>query len=144
MYLGTYADLSTVENLRRKSIGATLGVQEFVLVITALIHPGLGTHLIAGEVLAGASVHFILLLLLLDGPGCAAPVVITCRLAILVDVIKDQVPHLLQLVSGDIHRFVHNAPAQKGCAGRLRQAALIAYICFVLLLLLCIPVWERR
>lgn len=99
------------------------------MVITALIHSGLGTHLIAGEVLAGASVHFILLLLFLEGPGCAAPVVITRRLAILVDVIKDQVPHLLQLASGDIHRFVHNAPAQKGCAGRLRQAALIAYIC---------------
>ena len=104
-------------------------MQEFVLVITALIHPGLSTHFIAGEVLAGASVHFILLLLLLDGSGGAAPVVIACRLAIFVDVIEDQVLHLLQLASGDIHWFVHDAPAQKGCAGRLRQAALVAYIC---------------
>ena len=70
-------------------------MKEFVLVIAALIHAGLGTHLVAGEVLAGASVHFILLLLLLNRPSCATPVVIACRLAIFVDVIKDQVLHLL-------------------------------------------------
>ena len=103
-------------------------MQELVLVVAALVHTRLGPHLVAGEVLAGASVHFISLVLLLNGPSCATPVVIACRLAVFVDVVEDQVLHLFQLASGDIHRFVHDAPRQERCTGRLRQASLVAYI----------------
>ena len=103
-------------------------MQHLVLVVTALIDAGLGPHLVTGEVLASAPIHFILLLLLLYGPSSTALVVIACRLAIFVDVVEDQVLHLLQLAGGDIHWLVHDAPAQERCAGRLRQASLVAYM----------------
>lgn len=81
------------------------------MIIAALIHAGLGPHLVAGEVFTGAPIHFILLFLLLNGTSCVTPVVIACRLTIFVDVVEDQVLHLLQLAIGDIHRLVHDAPA---------------------------------
>ena len=95
-------------------------------IVGTAINAALRANLVTREILACAVVYFAPQLHCLDWTGGIAKEMITGGVTLTVDMVKNEVPHLLKLRSRNVNGFVHYPPAQEGRAWWLSEPSLVA------------------